>query len=205
MMKSLSAFCVSCACLLLLATSSFANVIPIDLNDFFADPSDAVVIAEDGSYAKLNENENFLTYLANDPLLGDDGLVVPENVLSLEFCLNFSLAEGNEDLFYAILFDGETGDPIPSDSSFYSLDYGSIDVTDTFYGVLSWDLSELDPGITLLGLEFVLETYDDLFASTASISNPVFVTAGSAPVPEPGTFLLLSAGLAGLVVYRRKG
>jgi hypothetical protein len=184
---------------------TFAATIPINLNDFFADPDFAVTVADDGSSAQLNENFYYSGYLSNDPLLGDDGLIVPDNVLSLDFCLNFSLAEGNEDLFYAILFDGETGDPIPSDSSFYNLDYGSIDVTETFNGVLSWDLSDLDPGITLLGLEFVLETYDDLFASIASISNPVFVTAGSAPVPEPGTFLLLSAGLAGLVVYRRKG
>src|SRR6056297_2880815 len=177
-MKSLSAFCVSCACLLLFASATFAATIPIDLNNFFGDPPDAVVIAEDGSSATLYENilyENISwTYLAYDPYQfpeDDDGLIIPENVLSFEFCLDFSLAEGNDDLFYAALFDGESGDSITSvgDDFFISGEFGTIDFFQTFSGVLSWDLSELDHGVTRLGLEFGLETYDDLFASTASI------------------------------------
>jgi len=194
-MKSLSAFCVSCACLLLFASATFAATIPIDLNNFFADPSDAVVIAEDGSSAQLNENENFLTYLANNPLLGEDGLVVPENVLSLEFCLELALDGDGEDLFFVDLFDGDSEETI---GSFYEF-------TENFKEKLSWDLSSFTPG-SLLGLNIEMEfDWYDGFASTATISNPVFVTAGTAPVPEPGTFLLLSVGLAGLVVYRRKG
>ena len=89
---------------------SNSAIISIDLNDFFADPT--VTVTSDGNSALMAEDPIFLTVLlSNDPFFGDPGISVPMDLLSLDF--NYDFTEGpvdNDDDFFAVVFDGNTGD-----------------------------------------------------------------------------------------------
>lgn len=149
---------------LLIPFQAHGSIIPIDLKAFFADYS--VTVATDGRSAVMEEDPGLSpVLLSNDPYLGAPGINVPDNLLGLGFTYSFSLGEGNYDNFYAKVFNGVTGDiladsPFPTESS--------------SAGTILWDLSGIDPAISLLGLEFQLNSYsgDWLYDSVVTINNP---------------------------------
>lgn len=172
---------------LLSASFSHAGIIPIDLNDFYADPT--VIVSLDGSSATLNEDENrIVVLLSNDPLFGDPGIVVPSGLMWLRFSYDFVEGVANTDNFYAKVFDGGTGDIIHD----FLIESSGL-------GPVAWNLQGLSPTITVLGLEFQLNSYDTVFDSTVNISDVQLEYS----VPEPGTLILLFSGLLGIMGFRR--
>ncbi len=180
---------LSFALVFVCSSTAIAYRIDIDLNDFYLESNIGTdTISADGSEVTLYGED----ILENDPTLGlgDPGIVVPANLLTLNFTYNFSAYSGDE--FYAGLFDGDTGHEI---DEWYIYESAS--------GAFSFDLSTLDSSVTLLGLEFGISPNGDIGTPSVVVSD-VYLHTAAAPVPEPTTMLLFGIGLLGLSGINRK-
>ena len=176
----------------LFSVNTWAAVIPIDLNDFFADPT--VTVSTDGSSAFLEEDPGFFSViLSNDPGLGEPNVILPGAGVSLSFAYDFVDATGEGDEFGAFLIDADTGSSI-NGFEFFSGDSGA--------GTIEFDLSSL-VGLTL-GLEFQLNSLvnDIDFDSFARVSN-VQLETQIPSVPEPSSLLLLFMSMVGFVMLNK--
>lgn len=172
-------------------SSASAAIIPVDLNNFFADPS--VLIATDGTSARITEDPLlFSTLLANDPGLGDPNIIIPAIGTTLNFSYGFTEAVGENNEFGVFIVDGATGGSAGSAFEFFTQDSSS--------GVVSFDLTSL-AGQTL-GLQFELTgLFGDVgFDSLVTISNVFLQTEDSIPVPEPSMVLLFFFGFMYLLL-----
>jgi len=177
---------------LLFSVDTWAAVVPIDLNDFFADPT--VTVELDGSFALLAEDPGFSpVILSNDPGLGDPNIIFPGLGVSLSFDYDFSEAAGEDDEFGAFLIDAATGFSISGFELFFQ---------NSGAGTIEFDLSSL-VGLTL-GLEFQLISLpnDSGFDSVARVSNVQLETQVSS-VPLPSSLLLFFMGIMSLVMAKK--
>jgi hypothetical protein len=177
----------------LIATPAYATIVPIDLNDFSADPTVSVV--PDGTSATLEEDPFLIAVLLyNDPGLGDPEVIIPGVGTKLSFDFDFTEGMGEDDEFVAFVLNAATGLPITG---------FEFSTATSSSGSVLFDLTSLD-GLTL-GLEFQLISgfSDTNFNSTVVVSNVQLETPMPA-VPEPSTLVLLSLGLAGLSFTRRR-
>lgn len=175
-------------CIIFLPINSWSASIPVDLLTFYADP--VVSISSNGSSANMMEDEFLSTILlSNDPFFGDPGISVPPDLQSLTFDYIFRESELDDNGFYAKVFDGETGDLI---NDFF--------VDDNDAGTITWYLNILPGNITLLGLEFQLNSYesDEALDAVVQIRNVQLLTT---TVPLPGAFLLFTSALIWLRVF----
>lgn len=178
---------------LLTATGSWAAPITtaIDLNGFYADQS--ITVSSDGGSATMEEDA-FLSvvFLSNDPTLGDPGIALSGQPLSLSFDFLFSVAPGGDDELYARVFNGSNGALLNEWSTATSQS-----------GTVSWDLNGIDASITTLGLEFQLRSWDSDIGSIVGLSNVTLTSESAAPVPEPSTLLLFATGTLAIAAFGR--
>jgi len=168
-----------------------AAIIPVNLNDFFADPS--VTVTADGTSASITETPAlFSTLLVNDPGLGDPDIIIPGAGTILSFSYDFTEAAGENNEFGVFIVDGETGGSAGSAFEFFTQDSG--------FGTISFDLTSL-AGQTL-GLQFELTALfgDAEFDSAVTVSNVVLREMDVKPVPEPSVVLLFVVGFISLLL-----
>ncbi len=179
----------------LAAGTARADIIPIDLNDFFADPT--VTVSADGSTASFTEDPPFNVLLQNDPFFGDPEVIIAGVGTSLIFDFVFSEGAGNDDEFFAAVLLGSTGDSAGAGFEFFTGDSSA--------GSVAFDLSSLSSLIAepFFGFEFNLLSFDNVFDSTLRISNMRLVTPDIA-VPEPPVLFLMLAGLIAMAGTRRR-
>ena len=175
--------------LLVIATTWPLSAAPIDLNDFFADPS--VTVAPDGSSATLSEDPLLgAVLLSNDPGLGDPNVILPSPGALLSFQFDFVEAAGHNDEFGVFVIDATTGLSAGAAFEFFTQVSSA--------GTIAFDLTTL-VGRTL-GLQFQLSALpsDPGVGSQVRVSN-----ASLDPIPEPTTAILLGSALALIALKRR--
>ncbi len=176
-----------------------AIAIPVNLNDFFADPT--VSISSDGMSAVFTEDPTISSVLlSNDPGLGDLEVIVASAGAILSFDYDFiegpdgvSDDGGNDDKFSAFLLNGFTGDMI------FGFDFSAIEESS---GTVSFDLTSL-VGMTL-GMQFELLSLggDLAFDSMLTISN-LDLSTNVTTVDEPSVLIPLLMGLLALHLRKR--
>ena len=169
--------------------TSRADIIPIDLNDFFADPT--VTVSADGSSASFTEDPGFNVLLANDPFFGEPEVIIAGLGTLLIFDFVFDEAAGNDDEFFAGVL-GADGFPV------FGFEFST---GDSSAGTVSFDLSTLIAE-AFLGFEFSVLSFDGGGDSTLLVSNMRLETVVVVPEP-PALFLMLTGMLALLGVTRR--
>ena len=184
--------------LVVIIFESPAEIIPIDLNTFFVDPSSSVVVTPDGRSATLNEDLLIAPILlSNDPALGDPGLGDPNIIFGgpvafLSFDYTFAEGVANEDEFFAfVLTESGNGGSAGPAFEFLTQESGS--------GSVKFDIMPL--ASENLGLQFQLDSFDTLIGSSLTISNVTIAT------PEPGTvslFVILGVIIITFRYYREK-
>ena len=176
-----------------LAYSAQADVIPIDLNNFFFFAGDPVTVAADGSSATLGQLADVdPIQLANDPGLGDPQVIVATANTVLSFDYDFVETAGEDDEFGTFVLDPDTGDSIGAAFEFFT--------SQTSDGNVSMDLSPLD-GVTGLGLLFQLASgvNDTGIGSNVTISNVRLEV-----IPEPTTAAMLGLMAVGVLRWRAR-
>lgn len=165
----------------------------MDLNTFAADPT--VSVALNGHSAVFTEDPNIspVSLLLNP-------FTVPTDAISLSFEYNLSVAPGNEDYFHAKLFDVTTGFSLPG---FDLGDIGGLEGTSASTNPILWDLTSLRGQTIGLVFDLGYGWNDGGYESVLTVAN-VDLTIPAAPVPEPGTLMLVASGLGGLGIVSRR-
>lgn len=182
-----------------LAVSVQAMSTPIDLNDFFADPT--VTVSVDGTSATFTEDALFsAVLLSNDPGLGDPNVILPGPGVRLVFDFLFDepgTPSVNDDEFSGFLIDASTGTSVGPAFEFF--------IRDSATGTVQIDLSSLT-GMTL-GLQFQLSMlFGDVdLDSTLTVSNLHLVQPEAIPEPTDIALLTVGALFTGFQICRRRG
>lgn len=156
-----------------------ASGTPLDLTTFTADPVGVSVNYGTGAITFTEDINYQAIYFYNDTFLVD------QNATILAFDYSLALGLNNDDYLVAVI-----------NYNNYFFELGASQT-----GSFQYDFSSLR-GQTI-SLAFGLESSDHAADSTATISN-LDMGISTVPIPEPGTLVLLSSGLVGLLGIGRK-
>jgi hypothetical protein len=183
--------------LFVLPVESFA--LPIDLSNsgFFESDVNHIQYDEHGN-ATLTEDEfSGVTYLSNDPYLGDPGFNIE---LDFQFLsLDYIFYTSGSDSFEVSLLDSNGN----ADYANYFHD-GISSGPGNFSGNLTFDLISMGLIGSVIGLEFVLtsDVGDATFDAALVIENAEFITSDIVTVPEPSSITILFFVLALSLIVR---
>ena len=188
---------------ILFFANSLIQAAPIDISEttggfVTSDPS-LVSFGPGINEAVLLEDSNFgVTYLSNDPFLGDPGISIPNNITDLSFDYDFSTT--GEDTFEVNLLDPNGGSQLFS----FIFDSASTGSGNFSGNDITIDLVSLGIPGTTIGLEFVLSSNinDSTQDAILNISD-VRLNTSSGNIPEPSGLLLISL-ITGVSLLRRR-
>jgi hypothetical protein len=155
-----------------------ATAAPLDLSTFTADPG----VTENSGTVSFTEDMTYATWY-----FYNDNFSVPSNATDLSFDYDFVSGPDDSDDYLT-----------------FEINYNiiqSFDVNDPT-GHFNFDLSPFQNQNISIAWGLIWGG-DEYAGSTASISNLDLATQ-SAPVPEPGTMLLLGSGVLSLFGFRRR-
>lgn len=156
-----------------------------------------VYILADGSSATLGLEEDGYSLLQSDPasVSTDPGVSITSDATWLSFYYDFVEGDNSDTVFSWWLTD--------ADGNFLSAFYADMDAT--LSGLISLDLSAYigqTLGITFQIMEYAMDASGNYLAESVATINKLQLTATR--VPEPGTCILLGAGLIAMAGIRRK-
>ena len=163
----------------------------IDLKTFSDDPANTVSVAPDGLSATVYESSSVCSVF-----FYNGAITVPADsgFLTLEY--EFLEGSGNDDEVDIYLYDssGPNMDPLtaPGGTTY------QVFLNSSGSGRVDWDISGASFLGQTVGLEIDLNSMDMSVDSHVKVSN-----VNISPVPEPSTFLLIIAGLGGIIACRR--
>lgn len=178
--------------------NAFALVVDLSNSGFYASDTALVQYNGAGGVTLTESEQSGVTFLSNDPYLGDPGFLVGADYTHLTF--DYSFSTSGSDSFEFSLLDAAGG----NDYANFFHD-GTQAGAGNYAGSVVFDLASLGIIGSLIGLEFALtaNALDTTFDAMLSIQNVEFVSSTVNPVPLPASIWMFASVVGAFLMRRR--